>query len=91
MSEKKKNIVWFGMKLTPEEKRKIELLADKKGMSQKEMILSLVEEEVLEYTVTLREGSLLDRAQSLTGVFEGPDDLSVNPKYLEGFGEKNLH
>lgn len=91
MSEKKKNIVWFGMKLTPEEKRKIELLAEKKGMSQKEMILSLVEEEVLEYTVTLREGSLLDRAQSLTGVFEGPDDLSVNPKYLEGFGEKNLH
>ena len=91
MPKKKKHIVWFGMKLTPEEKRKIELLAEKKGMSQKEMILSLVEEEVLEYTVTPRKGSLLARAQSLTGVFEGPDDLSVNPKYLEGFGEKDLY
>lgn len=91
MPEKKKNIVWFGMKLTPEEKKKIELLAEKKGVSQKEMILSLVEEEMLEYRITPQTGSLLDQAQHLFGVFEGPGDLSVNPKYLEGLGEKSPH
>lgn len=40
----KKDIVWFGMKLTPEEKAKIKMLAKRKGVSQKELILSLVNE-----------------------------------------------
>ena len=78
------------MKLTPEEKRKIEFLADKKGVSQKEAILSLVEEEIVEYKITPRPGSSLEKAQKYAAIFDGPGDLSVNPKYLEGLGKDSL-
>lgn len=86
----KKDIVWFGMKLTPEQKQKIELLAEKKGVSQKEAIMSLVNEKVVEYKIEPTPGSLLDRAKHLIGTIEGPGDLSTNPKYLEGLGEDSL-
>lgn len=93
MSNKKnkKDIVWFGMKLTPEEKQKIELLAEKKGLSQKEAVLKAVEEELVEYEIEPAEGSLLEKMQPYIGIIdEGPSDLSSNPKYLEGFGTDSL-
>lgn len=90
MAKKKKDIVWFGMKLTPEEKRKIELLAERKGVSQKEAVMSLVNEVVVEYKVEPKPGSLLEKMQKYIGVIEGPGDLSTNPKYLEGLGEDSL-
>ena len=31
-----------------------------------------------------------DRIKHLLGVFEGPGDLSTNPKYRDGFGESSL-
>lgn len=31
--------------------------------------------------------SALDMATDLVGAWEGPPDLSTNPKYMEGFGE----
>ncbi len=30
-----------------------------------------------------------DRIKHLLGVFEGPGDLSTNPKYMDGFGESS--
>jgi len=86
----KKDIVWFGMKLTPEEKAKIKFLAEQKGVSQKEAVMSLVNEEVQEYKIEPKPGSLLEKMQKYIGVFEGPGDLSTNPKYLEGLGEDSL-
>ncbi|SMO75907.1 hypothetical protein [Gracilimonas mengyeensis] len=86
----KKDIVWFGMKLTPEEKAKIKLLAERKGVSQKEAIMNLVNEEVVEYKIEPTPGSLLDRAKHLVGSVEGPGDLSTNPKYMEDFGKDSL-
>ncbi|MEX0609240.1 MAG: hypothetical protein WD016_11980 [Balneolaceae bacterium] len=91
VKKNKKEIVWFGMKLSPEEKAKIKLLADKKGISQKEAVMNLVNEEMLEYKVEPKPGSLLDKMQKYIGVIEGPGDLSTNPKYLEGLGEDSLH
>lgn len=86
----KKEIVWFGMKLTPAEKAKIKLLAERQGISQKEAVMSLVNEEVVEYKVKPTPGSLLDRAKHLVGSVEGPGDLSTNPKYMEDFGKDSL-
>ncbi|MDR9417339.1 hypothetical protein [Gracilimonas sp.] len=86
----KKDIVWFGMKLTPEEKAKIKMLAERKGVSQKEAVMSLVNEEIVEYRVEPTPGSLLDRAKHLVGSVEGPGDLSTNPKYMEDFGKDSL-
>lgn len=88
----KKDIVWFGMKLTPEEKAKIKLLAERKGVSQKEAVMGLVNEEVVEYKVEPTPGSLLDRMQHLVGIVEdAPKDLSTNPKYMEDFGKDSLY
>lgn len=87
----KKDIVWFGMKLTPEEKAKIKLLAERKGQSQKEVVMNLVNEEVMEYEIEAKPGSSLEQLQSFVGVIKGgPEDLSTNPKYLEGLGEDSL-
>lgn len=89
-SENKKDIVWFGMKLSPAEKQKIELLAKKKGVSKKEAIMSLVNDEVLDYSVIPKKGSLLEKANHLIGKVEGPGDISTNPKYLEDYGKDSL-
>ncbi|MBO6586602.1 MAG: hypothetical protein JJ953_10890 [Gracilimonas sp.] len=87
----KKDIVWFGMKLTPEEKAKIKLLSERKGQSQKEVVMNLVNEEVMEYEIEAKPGSSLEQLQSFVGVIKGgPEDLSTNPKYLEGLGEDSL-
>lgn len=90
MGKKKKEIVWFGMKLTPAEKQKIKLLAKKKGVSQKEAVMNLVNEEMIDYKIKPKPGSLLEKMQKYIGVIEGPGDLSTNPKYLEGLGEDSL-
>ena len=31
-----------------------------------------------------------ERIKHLAGIFDGPGDLSTNPKYMEGFGEKSM-
>lgn len=87
----KKDIVWFGMKLTPEEKAKIKMLAERKGVSQKEAVMSLVNEEIVEYEVEAKPGSTLEKLEEYIGIIEdGPSDRSTNPKYLEGLGEDSL-
>ncbi|MDR9415853.1 MAG: hypothetical protein RI564_06185 [Gracilimonas sp.] len=89
-NDNKKDIVWFGMKLTPAEKAKIKMLAERKGVTQKEAILSLVNEEMIEYEVEPTPGSLLDKAKHLVGSVEGPGDLSTNPNYMNDFGKDSL-
>ncbi|RNC85773.1 MAG: hypothetical protein ED557_03080 [Balneola sp.] len=79
------------MKVTPEEKQKIKLLAEKKGVSQKEVIMNLVNEEIVEYEVTPKPGSMLEKMQKYVGIInDAPSDLSTNPKYLEGLGEDSI-
>ena len=87
-----KDHVWFGMKVTPEQKRKIKRLAEQRGLSQKEAVMRLVEEALGEETsdeakpFKAQPGSFLDGIEHLVGSVEGPGDLSTNPKYMEGYG-----
>ena len=91
MAKKDKDIVWFGMKLTPEEKQKIELLAEKKGISKKEAVMNAVNEQVTEYEVIAKPGSALEKLAPYVGIIkDGPEDLSTNPKYMEDFGKDSL-
>jgi hypothetical protein len=82
----KKKFVWFGMKVTRAEKRKIERLAEREGTSQKEAVLRVVEEGLAREPFEPRAGSILEGAKDLIGSVEGPRDLSTNPRYMEGFG-----
>ncbi len=75
------------MKLTPEQKEKIKILARRRGVSQKQAVLDLVEQETREFSETAPEKSFLNGIEHLSGAADGPDDLSTNPDYLDGFGQ----
>lgn len=81
--------VWFGMRVTAEEKRQIQRLAERRGTTQKEVVMRLVRAAEAEEAKPFkaRPGSILDGVEHLIGSCEGPSDLSTNPKYMEGFGE----
>jgi hypothetical protein len=81
-----KKIEWFGMKLTPQEKDKIRMLAKKKGVSLKEAVMSAVNEELIEYKVKPKPGSYLEKIEHIAGTADGPEDLSSNPDHLNDFG-----
>jgi hypothetical protein len=78
--------VWFGMKLTPEQKRKIKRLAEREGTSAKEAVLRLVEQALVAAPVPAPPGSFLSGIEDIVGTVEGPVDLASNPRYMEGFG-----
>lgn len=48
---KKETIVWFGMKVSPEEKNRIKKLAVLQGTNQKEAVLRAVEEKIASYEI----------------------------------------
>ena len=83
----KSKIVWFGMKLTPEQKQKIKTLARREGVSAKEAIMQLVDRALQTEKLDVPKDSFLYGIEHLIGSIEGPGDLSTNLKYMEGFGE----
>lgn len=82
---KKDDQVWFGMRLTPEEKERIKRLARIEGLTAKAVLLELVDRELAR--IDGQKGNFLEGIEDLVGSVEGPGDLSTNPKYMEGFGE----
>jgi hypothetical protein len=86
MGMAKNRIVWFGMKVTPEQKRRIRRLAEREGVSAKEAVLRLVDRALSDDPIAVPPGSFLDGIQHLIGAVEGPTDLSTNPKHMDGFG-----
>lgn len=87
MNIKAKKTVWFGMKVTPEQKEKIKKLSQRKGLSQKEAVLELIEKELVDENIVAEPGSFLDAAKDLAGIGSGPGDASTNPEYMKDFGK----
>ncbi len=81
------------MKLTPQQKKKIQQLADRRGVTQKQAIMDLVNKavEAQEEPIKAQPGSILERNRDLFGKSEsGLSDISANvDKYLRewGFGK----
>ncbi|MFQ5570371.1 MAG: hypothetical protein ACE5G0_11890 [Rhodothermales bacterium] len=78
--------VWFGMKLTPEQKKKIKRLAERDGISAKRAVLNAVDLALEEPYPKAQPGSFREGMEEFVGSIEGPADLSTNPKHMEGFG-----
>ena len=82
--------VWFGMKVTPEQKQNIKHLAKRYGLSAKDTVMKLVEEALAReqrvQPMEIRSGSFFDGVEDIVGAGEGPPDLATHPKYMEGFG-----
>jgi hypothetical protein len=87
---KEKNIVWFGMKVSPEEKKRIKKLAELQGINQKEAVLQAVEEKIASYEVPTKSGTLLDKLKPFAGVVNNTEgDRATNKTYLKDYGKKN--
>jgi hypothetical protein len=86
MSKIKNKTVWFGMKLTPEQKEKIRMLARRQGVTQKQAVMDLVEEKTRENTRPAPKNSFLHGIEHLSGSVNGPGDLSTNPAHMKDFG-----
>ena len=87
MAESK--LVWFGMKLTPEQKQKIKRLAQREGTTAKDALLRLVDQALMAESPLPEPGSFLEAVQDLVGSVgteEGPVDLASNPAHMRGFG-----
>ena len=78
--------VWFGMKVTPEQKRRIKQLAARRQTSAKKTLLDLVNQALQDAEVRVEPGSVLEGLEHLAGSVEGPEDLSTNPRHMDGFG-----
>lgn len=83
----KNDIVWFGMKLTPEEKAEIKELARQQGTSAKQAVMALVETAVNQEPVRAPKGSFLEGIEDIVGSVEGVRGLSTNPRHMEDFGK----
>lgn len=80
--------VWFGMKVTPEQKRKIERLAKRRGTSQKAVVLAAIERELDEEGLPEPQpGSFLEAAWEFVGRVDGPPDLLRDPDHMTGYGQ----
>lgn len=79
---KEKNIVWFGMKVSPDEKKRIKKLAELQGTNQKDAVLQAVEEKIASYDVPTIPGSLLDRLKQHAGGCERHRRRSCNQQIV---------
>lgn len=88
MSEKASE--WFGMRVTPSQKEKVERLAEHKGLTQKEAVMDAIERELTENgDVRVQSESALDQISELVGGeadSDVPSDLSTNPEHMEDYG-----
>jgi len=61
-------------------------LAERRGVSQKEAVMELVDKAGKEEPVEPKPGSFYDQTKELCGIYEGPRNFSTNQKYM--FGNK---
>lgn len=78
--------VWFGMMVTPEQKRKIRRLAEREGTSAKQAVLRLIDDALATDGIDAPQGSFLSGIEHIVGSVEGPPDPASNSKYMNGFG-----
>ena len=84
------------IKITPEQKRHIEQLAEREGVSPGSVVRNAIEHwldtasaESEESEIEAKPGSFLDGLEHLAGSVDDPEapaDLSSNPEHMEGYG-----
>lgn len=82
----------FGMRLVPHERRQIERLARARGTTMKDAVLAAVRHQLADLAATDEPEPYvptgrLQGAEHLIGCIDGPEDLSTNPVWMEGYGE----
>jgi hypothetical protein len=87
------------IELTPEQRKRLALLAEQAGKEWTDLVDQLLDAAPLALcqpaAVTHSDGDVLCEKtlydvlseRGMMGCFDGPTDLSTNPKHMEGFGE----
>ena len=66
---------------------KLDALADEQHTTRSQLIRSAIEEYVESEMRIAEAPSAYEAMKAVIGSVEGPEDLSTNPKYMEGFGQ----
>ena len=76
------------MRLAPHERRQIERLAKARATTMKDAVLEAVRRLLseIENEEAFVPTGRLKGSEHLIGCFNGPEDLSTNKKYMEGYG-----
>ena len=75
----------ISLKMPRQLAREVTEAARRRGVSRSALIREILEAFLRSERSTQHE-SALSRAADLAGAFPGPEDLSVNPDYMRGFG-----
>ncbi len=75
------------LKLPEALSQNLEQAARAQGQSKSAVVRAALEAYLRDRPGCPRAVSALELAGDFVGCFEGPGDLSTNPKYMEGFGE----
>lgn len=76
----------MSLKLSDSLERRVVGEANKRGVSKSQLVRDALE-SYLRNGDKVEAPSCYDLSLDLAGAFEGPPDLSTNPKYLEGLGQ----
>ena len=66
---------------------KLECAAKQRKRSKSDVMRAALEQYLTGERASERPISALELAGDLVGCAEGPEDLSTNPKYMEGYGK----
>ena len=75
----------ISLKMPRQLAREVTEAARRRGVSRSALIREILE-AFLRSERSAQPASALSRAADLAGAFSGPEDLSVNPEYMRGFG-----
>ncbi len=75
----------LSVKIPAELQRILEAEVKKRKTTKSSLVREALESFIKQDKVKA-SGSILDLARDLVGCCEGPEDLSTNKKYMEGFG-----
>ncbi len=67
--------------------QRLDELADQQHTTRSAVIRSAIDQYVEQEERIGESPSAYELAKEAAGCFEGPEDLSTNPKHMEGFGE----
>ncbi|VAX21624.1 hypothetical protein MNBD_IGNAVI01-1006 [hydrothermal vent metagenome] len=73
------------LKLSDVDLNKLNKLAEQRGTTKSNIVREALAEYLSEIEVKSKN-SFTDIASDLAGIVDGPKDLSVNKKYLSGYG-----
>ncbi len=79
-------MVGISLKMPESLAARIAAVADRRGLSKSALIREAVKRFLSEDEAE-HPGSALSLVSDLVGTCEGPEDLSINKRYMDGFGE----